>query len=140
MEKENAGRVIKFRAWNSEDGMFIPMAVKNDIQTHEPEEGSDAIMQFTGLHDVNGKEIYEGDILHCESGRASGNVIVQWLAPEPSKAGLVDGIFGEKIDLDGYMSDLGRFCTKKIGTNHPAVYAGRIEIIGNIYENPALLK
>jgi len=70
-------------------------------------------MQFTGLKDKNGKEIYEGDIL-------AGGMIVCWRDDLASFALRKEGwaydhYFGEAID------------------------AGNTEIIGNIYENPELL-
>ena len=75
------------------------------------------VMQFTGLHDKNGKEIYEGDILYenCIGGDDKGQVV------------FMDGSF----DL---LSDDGA-----IGLGPQIIY-GKYEVIGNIYENPELLE
>jgi uncharacterized phage protein (TIGR01671 family) len=87
-------------------------------------------MQFTGLLDKNGKEIYEGDILtadfypYMDEGVRNYLSIVEWEAPgfmgfkhlvNSTKRGISDGI-GE------YLEETEQF-----------------EVIGNIYENPELL-
>jgi hypothetical protein len=70
-----------------------------------------AWMQYTGLHDKNGKEICEGDIL-------AGPSI------EASKVRFVDGgFFAGSMELYQIVSG----------------YYGYCEIIGNIYENSGLL-
>jgi len=57
-------RVIKFRGWDK--GMWPDVFVSGDLWTDNICEDlwhSGPIMQFTGLADKNGKEIYEGDII-----------------------------------------------------------------------------
>lgn len=73
------------------------------------------VMQFTGLKDKNGKEIYEGDIAK-ESGGDIRKI--------EYKRG---GFFNQSIKHDW---------------NYPLFMCPEItfEIIGNIYENPELLK
>lgn len=81
-----------------------------------PCDGEHAVlMEYTGLKDKNGKEIYEGDILALD-----GDVV----APVT----FMDGAFQLIAD-----SSQGRspFIQER---------AKRYEIIGNIYENPDLLK
>jgi len=70
------------------------------------------LMQFTGIIDINGKEIYEGDVVIPDSGGAS---LVHWK----------DGAFQV-----GYYGDI------------PYVLADykSLTVIGNIYENPELKK
>jgi len=79
------------------------------------------LLQYSGLTDINGKEIYEGDIVYVKS-----NV---------SKNADMDDIGQNKIVwndgglfLEGYSNDLGWQCDNF-----------DIEILGNIYENPELL-
>jgi len=72
--------------------------------------------QFTGLHDKNGKEIYEGDIFHIGDPNLMHEVV--WHDT---------GFIGKQIGCYG----------SYIGLEH---WADRIEVIGNIHDNPELLK
>lgn len=76
------------------------------------------VMQFTGLKDKNGKEIYEGDIVECD------DVYLEVLWAEESAAFMC-----HDNTNDGFYS-----CDLSDDENL------RIEVIGNIYENPELLK
>lgn len=77
-------RDIKFRAWDKiENKMWYPDAIRFDlgkplnmknngiggwVTFFEHEGLHDPIMQYTGLKDKNGKEIYEDDILRTKEG------------------------------------------------------------------------
>jgi uncharacterized phage protein (TIGR01671 family) len=76
------------------------------------------VMQFTGLVDKNGKEIYEGDVLRFDNYMHQGKVVFDF------------GQFFVQID--------GRFYCSIAALAHPKDGYG-CEIIGNIYENPELL-
>lgn len=78
-------------------------------------QGSFISSQFTGLTDKNGKEIYEGDIYH--QGDKNITYTVVWHD---------SGLIGKQNSSTSYA-----------GIQH---WQDRIEIIGNIYENPQLLK
>lgn len=87
------------------------------------DEGELELMQFTGLHDKNGKEIYEGDIVKGDDfQRFPGNPVV------------VMGGTGWFIEIDTGKS--------KYRESFFGIYQdGRhLEVIGNIYEHPSLLK
>ena len=78
-----------------------------------------ALMQFTGLQDKNGKDIYEGDI--CK---------INYLGDSGTYEGIV------KFRFPLYYLDMGTDVEEEI----TVCQNGWIEVIGNIYENPELLE
>ena len=130
-------REIKFRAWHKSekqwenpDHLFMSMSNQligfANLKTGPAYHSTYEIMQFTGLHDKNGKEIYEGDIINLgENGHA-----------KPSQIAFNDGSFciiADWIsDKENPFIELSTYC-------NPA-FIKCVEIIGNIYENPELIK
>lgn len=130
-------REIKFRAWDGE--FMIEWENLQEINLQElsmgviidsPTDGEQLeikVMQFTGLKDKEGKEIYEGDILEFGISEITGH-------NKRKNPGLVawenDGAYYRIKHLD---SD--------VGVSFSA-YLNEIwtEIIGNIYENPELIE
>lgn len=136
-------REIKFRAWDineetmiyssEEDAKFIlesgSWSVKFVREKNFDNEGieidapvyleSDDIelMQYTGLKDKNGKDIYDGDIL---SGHSDGNVKVEWAV------GSWECIFSDEGNIS-----IEEMCVW---------FGNNSEVVGNIYENPELIK
>lgn len=121
-------REIKFRAWdavnktmeyrvNVSDGH----AVKYGYQSFSPDNTvfNSPIMQFTGLHDKNFQEIYEGDIIQ--------RVLNPIEIPHPI-------IIRDFVEYRGGCFILSNRTTL-LRTSMP-----NIEVIGNVYENPDLLK
>ena len=124
-------REIKFRAWdkvcremfyNSElaNGDMMVICLDGEIQlsdddTYKPDDF--ILMQYTGLKDKNGKEIYEGDVLHC------------------------DGFWNLYAVWDEENARFAFLCTDWVVTQgHPIQpNISSYCIIGNIYENPELL-
>lgn len=87
-------------------------------------------MQYTGLKDKNGKEIYEGDIVRYWQTRV--------VMSEKGDIGVIDvqgGGFVVKTDHWMKVGDMGIEQRELIYINGLPV-----EVIGNIYENPELLK
>lgn len=122
-------RVIKFRAWDRTRQVMIQPALeltntatlkRYPFPESEPAYSSSDMydwLEFTGLLDKNGKEIYEGDIL---SGHSDGLVKVVWRGA------------GWECDF----ADDGN-----IGLDEMCIWFGNnAHIIGNVYANPELLK
>lgn len=106
-------RVIKFRAYTEISNEVLGM--KYDV----PHTYNDTVMQFTGLLDRNGKEIYEADVVispNYQYDPSNGDDPV-----ELSEVRFVDGAF-----------IAGDYCLREFELQDT-------EVIGNIYENPELL-
>ena len=111
-------REIKFRAW---DKTFKKMISWNEfLQTNmantfiSPKSTGLTLMQYTGLKDKNGVEIYEGDIVAIQFDLTSIKSKVLWLQE-------ISGFIVEDVSiLDNNL-------------------AQRIVVIGNVWENGDLL-
>jgi len=131
-------REIKFRAWdkkekkmyyvkNSDDGYLDYFPLRSLLEHNCPF----IWMQYTGLKDKNGKEIYEGDIVRFYQCRDKKGGV--WLSLYKDYREW----FGEIIFKEGRF-EIGN--TKYIGkSNIEEKKVDSWEIIGNIYENPELL-
>ncbi|MGL6186112.1 MAG: YopX family protein [Clostridium chrysemydis] len=122
-------REIKFRAWDKttkklQDVYSINFGNK-DVWLKENKKriiGANffeiELMQYIGLKDKNGKEIYEGDILKDDYGKI------------------------DRVIYYDYMFDLENFYDNGYEIANQAFSEGtdKFEVIGNIYENPELLK
>ena len=125
-------RDIKFRAWHVENKTMVNFdnekVIKDQYQmahlcelisgTHPDGE----LMQFTGLTDTNGVDIYESDVLKqtYEDGDVFG--VVKYVMAE-------GGYITEGIDE-----------IKDYPLCFNAYYSGKSEIVGNIHSNPELLE
>lgn len=119
--------MIKFRAWENRCKLYIKnvmvdgqgkvyfdddVATQDDLDIH--------IEQFTGLKDVNGKPIYEGDIIKSN---------YKYAQPKVSQIIIENGnsyIQGEDLATGNEM----------LVSDH----ISEIKVIGNVYTNPELLE
>jgi uncharacterized phage protein (TIGR01671 family) len=136
-------REIKFRAWDKVDKEMCGIAVMNYIEPnpfleiyglgvgrghHKRRAFSDTeLTQYTGLHDKNGKRIYEGDIVVATYGK--------WHEEPKGLTRICKVVYDD------------RTCSFRMAVNNSKVLVlfedsrkKDIEIIGNIYENPELLE
>ena len=124
-------REIKFRAWHKGKkiiGEVLGIDIlhkeiffsNEDVDCYEHIDFKDIeLMQYTGLKDKNNKEVYEGDIVKLRANHGIGVIkyydewgafVVEYIKPRPLTV---------------------------LGMNY---YKEDIEILGNIYENPELIK
>ena len=113
-------RKLKFRAWDKRTNIMLSWG--NLLHRYNSLDCLSFsfldIMQFSGLKDKNGKEIYEGDILLY-----SNNALKNIVRPVVYKWGSfgIEGVSkGTHICFGNLLKEV-------------------IEVIGNIYENPELL-
>lgn len=133
-------REIKFRAWNeisSRMDNWCDLVDKNlrNIFIMKNHNGYE-LMQYTGLHDKNGKEIYEGDIVKAYFNKNDAySINTLKLKKSVNKLGKIEYI------VDGFCVYIPKFGEKI----YPLSFFGdetikQLEVIGNIYDNPELLK
>lgn len=94
------------------------------------------IMQSTGLHDKNGVEIYEGDILELvnDAGRR-----VLAICKLGNRRLTTEN--GDMIDIQCFYFEIEGRKTNPIACNYKGVHDLEImEVIGNIHENPEILE
>lgn len=93
------------------------------------------LMQFTGLHDKNGKEIYEGDIVRCSFFKKDDKLgdCETWAIVFPENT--MEFVFTKDTgDLDVLSV---RFDPRREERKQERA---TLQVIGNIYSNPELLK
>ena len=127
---------LKFRAWDKkkndwfddDDGeLYIELNGKINFgwngEVMDDYTNRIILMQYTGLKDKNGVEIYEGDFL------MAGDAYLGVIKYDSTRAQFIGKNIGETFQEDEYdtlYTKNGRFNSAKV--------------IGNIYENPELLE
>ena len=128
---------LKFRAWDKKTKWMLKWSdilegkIGNAwslfMETLRGDNSRFILMQYTGLLDKGGKEIYEGDIVkyNCDYNDEDTLHQVKWFGDEGYPA------FDLEPSLDVEMNGLSLVDSNDEGYT--------LEIIGNIYSNPKLL-
>ena len=135
----NNMREIKFRAWDKQNEEMIDVGtlcmftdgsvmVNEDMPTHFQQVELLVLIQYTGLKDKNGVEIYEGDIVMHE----------KW----NGETGRVDSPLMYEVCWSGDFAGFRMYGEGNDGTEDvvsTGMSGDEFRVIGNIYENPELL-
>jgi uncharacterized phage protein (TIGR01671 family) len=109
-------REIKFRAWNGEQ-MVSPDYITRDGIGYWKEDSipsySKELMQFTGLKDKNGVDIYEADTVKCQGHKCT----IQY-----------------RGNFCDFVMDMNKYGGRLLNITKANVTRHKIEIIGNIHE------
>ncbi|MBU8890917.1 YopX family protein [Lactiplantibacillus plantarum] len=121
--------MIKFRAWDNECKVIREYDELKGLTLDALDASDFKLEQFTGLKDMNGKEIYEGDILHFGSTWCVGD---EYDPREEEHIGLVE----YRPDYASYVVN----CNEKIYPLEQVISFDGYSVHGNAHENPELLK
>lgn len=125
-------REIKFRAWNKDAKRYSKVFTLNQsVLNYTDDDGlgviksltNEIVQQFTGIHDQNGNDIFEGDIISV-----------------PDDYDTYGFNAGEKYEI--FFNAGGFRCKPKINPKAKGIWLedeGEFLIVGNIHENPELL-
>ena len=126
-------REIKFRAWDKDSNAMIVNSTRKISFKGDVDGGEDLIlMQYTGLKDINGKEIYEGDIIGIKTKNKPAYI---------SEVLFKEGEFCY-FDLDYTNKHKKNYPLNAISSEEGVDHDGShiCKVVGNIYENPKLLE
>lgn len=136
-------REIKFRAWDKESEEFLlgfyVQSDTGDIFSEDgegslcPEDKEIVVEQFTGLHDKNGREIFEGDVCKYWMDDVWKVGFIRW---DRGGYEIVVTKMGDRatdtvFEFQGFIPRPGPGETQM---------GDLFEVIGNIHENPEILK
>jgi len=150
-------RQIKFRVWSNQMGrflskeeyaldldgklIFVEIQQNSSVKLIAVNPSFYVIQQFTGLIDKNDKEIYEGDIVKITNIDTEEKFSPDVRILEVNWGGYDDGEYVDNVEcwMAGNYHSVSELIrrTKYLGDNK---WKLSVEKIGNILENPELLK
>ena len=156
-------RELIFRAWSKDDREWITEwssmnGIDKDVCKYKGkhvfffdyDDDQVSIMQYTGLKDKNGKEIYEGDIVKFHYFFLGGGEEGVWESEHQAIGVLTWGLYGWAVSsirgehwqgYTGYDAGEGESnILELMMMNESSIHEESFEIIGNIHENPELIK
>ena len=124
-KKECEEHKHKIRAWDKKYNVMVELCIDsiNELTwsgNYKKDGDYSGLMQFTGLHDKNGKEVFEGDVLKDDKGQfgqvlwAHNSWLIEW----------------DERDYQGH----------RIYNTMTDDCFGYGEVVGNVFENPELIK
>ena len=120
-------REIKFKVWDKVNKIMVDMhAMEYFAKTETRNQDRFELMQYTGLKDKNGKEIYEGDIIRY----LDFDMGIEGAGDEYQNQGIVK--YDDNLAMF-YVSNRNEVEMENLWLDD------NLEIIGNIYENKDLL-
>lgn len=124
-------RTLQFRAWDKSQN-YMAYQGNPDLETLSSfmfHFGEDIIMQSIGINDIDGNEIYEGDIIldYCidEDGRDISSFLLVIYDPKTVQFCIDNSFKKDGSSLENIVEYFGQ---------------DNIKVVGNIFENPELIQ
>ena len=125
-------REIKFRAWDGKEMVLHNSLYEFQCQNLTKKEMEGVVyLQYTGMKDKNGKEVYEGDVVLADRPHED------WEEPDDVEKVYAVVVYNSPSFYAKYLNeDLNKFVSGQNGF----ILRPYNTVIGNIYQNPELIK
>lgn len=133
------GREIKFRAWTGTEMIYEGFHISApgiawswvDFTATDSKALGFPVMQYTGLIDKNGVEIYEGDVMTFPAYYETPEMTLPTYVC--AKVIFIHGAFHIQMNDEKITADTNNLAYEM------QCYDGDFEVIGNLYQHPELL-
>lgn len=135
-------RELKFRAWDNKNkkfpfvgfNLFGEVTMFDLLKQYTLQESIDSLefSQFTGICDIDGNEVYEGDVIQKTKGKLDGKVPNRFrkVVGNIKRVEFKDGSFVLKRSNASDSYRLSSLIIRYYG----------FKVVGNVFENPELLE